>query len=134
MYGSPDTDVHRSVVAEKYSNSLLAIWHSMLLLTSKTNLGIATLVKCLRVGSWYLGLNFCSIVRNPGLSTVDSGSISRAKQQATDVVSSLCSLESEESSLCLFHISVRDSWFFPVSFWALHHLLLLVRCSRVGMF
>ena len=104
MYGSPDINVHRSVVAEKYSNSLLAIWHSILPLTSETNLSIATLVKCLR----YLGLNLCSIAQNPGLSAVDSGSISLAKQQATDFVNSLCSLESKESSFCLFQVSVRD--------------------------
>ena len=67
MYGSPDINVHKSVVAEKY----LAIWHSILPLNSETNLGIATSVKCLWVDNWYLGLNLCSIARNPGLSTVD---------------------------------------------------------------
>ena len=58
---------------EKYSNSLLVTWHSVLPLISETNLGIATLViqKCLWVGSWYLGLDFCSIAQNPGLSTVE---------------------------------------------------------------
>ena len=56
------------------------LWHSILPLTSETNLGIATLVKRLRVGNWYLGLNLCSIAQNPGLSTVDSGSISHKLQ------------------------------------------------------
>ena len=89
IYGSPDPDVHRLVVAEKYSNSLLAIWHSMLPLTSETNLGIATLVNCLWGGRWSLETNFYSIAQNPSLSTVESGSMSLTKQ-AIDFISSLC--------------------------------------------
>jgi len=50
------------------------------------------------------------MVRNPGLSTVDRGSISLAKQVVTDFVNSLCSLNDVDSNFYLSHVVARDGW------------------------
>ena len=81
---------------------------SITLLVSTTNAGILTLVKWLQLGNRYLGLNFWSIALNPGLSTVEIGSISFAKQYVTDLVSSLYSQEEEESGFTLSHVVSSD--------------------------
>jgi len=107
MYGSPEREVQRSVVVEKYSNSLLEIWYSILSLTCDTNEGIATLVKCFWVGNWNLRLNICNMAWKPGLSTVLNGNMSFAIQLATDFVNSFCSLEDVNNSFYLSHIAMK---------------------------
>jgi len=68
------------------------------------------------------------MVRNPGLSTVDRGSISLAKEVATDFVNFLCSLDDVDSSFCLSHVVARDSWFGSGTF-SFFHPFSLARCT-----
>ena len=104
----PLNQISRGQLLQK--NNLLSISASIVSWTLDTEDGIAALVKYLRVGNWCLELNFWSMVQNPGLSTVDKGSISLAKQEATDFINSLCSLDNVDSSFCLSHTVARDGW------------------------
>ena len=92
----------------------------MLFWVSETNSGMATFVKWFLQGRLYLGLKVRSISRNPTLSMVDIGSISRARQNVTDLVSLLYSWDFADSILVLSHVVSKEgcltllSAFFPL--------------------